>query len=272
MADRTEEETPVVRIVAAAVVLTAALALAGCQGTTSAAPTPVQSTDLTSSDGGFDKQAVIGVVLVDGDAALGEDLRTGLSGAGFRPDVRVAPASGAAASQRTAVAQLVRKGAKALLVHAARPSALTGVIQTAHDAGVVVVSLGDPLPASGTGATACPPTTGCQQAPTTRTCRPPPSRWCGRCSAARSRRPSRATATRPTRSEPSRAAPPGRSALRQQAARLSATGPVSAAPAGGSAQLHQAGNDSVIVSTSAFRDRRGPASHASIAPTKPCAT
>ncbi|WP_263089815.1 substrate-binding domain-containing protein [Curtobacterium sp. RIT-PI-V] len=140
-----------VRIVAAAVVLTAALALAGCQGTTSAAPTPVQSTDLTSSDGGFDKQAVIGVVLVDGDAALGEDLRTGLSGAGFRPDVRVAPASGAAASQRTAVAQLVRKGAKALLVHAARPSALTGVIQTAHDAGVVVVSLGDPLPASGTG-------------------------------------------------------------------------------------------------------------------------
>jgi ABC-type sugar transport system substrate-binding protein len=151
VADRTEEETSVVRIVAAAVVLTAALALAGCQGTTSAAPTPVQSTDLTSSDGGFDKQAVIGVVLVDGDAALAEDLRTGLSGAGFRPDVRVAPASGAAASQRTAVAQLVRKGAKALLVHAARPSALTGVIQTAHDAGVVVVSLGDPLPASGTG-------------------------------------------------------------------------------------------------------------------------
>ncbi|MEJ8283610.1 substrate-binding domain-containing protein [Curtobacterium citreum] len=151
MADRTEEETPVVRIVAAAVVLTAALALAGCQGTTSAAPTPVQSTDLTSSDGGFDKQAVIGVVLVHDDTALGEDLRTGLSDAGFRPDVRVAPASGAAASQRVAVAQLVRKGAKALLVHAARPSALTGVIQTAHDAGVVVVSLGDPLPASGTG-------------------------------------------------------------------------------------------------------------------------
>ncbi|MBT1621490.1 substrate-binding domain-containing protein [Curtobacterium flaccumfaciens pv. oortii] len=140
-----------VRIVAAAVVLTAALALAGCQGTTSAAPTPVQSTDLTSSDGGFDKQAVIGVVLLDDDAALGEDLRTGLADAGFRPDVRVAPASGAAAAQRTAVDQLVRKGAKALLVHAARPSALTGVIQTAHDAGVVVVSLGDPLPASGTG-------------------------------------------------------------------------------------------------------------------------
>ncbi|ROP64211.1 substrate-binding family protein [Curtobacterium sp. PhB115] len=139
------------RIVAAAVAITAALALAGCQGTTSAAPTPVQSTDLTSSDGGFDQQAVIGVVLVHDDADLAADLRTGLTDAGFRPDVRVAPASGAAASQRTAVAQLVRKGAKALLVHAARPSTLTGVVQTAHDAGVVVVSLGDPLPATGTG-------------------------------------------------------------------------------------------------------------------------
>lgn len=139
------------RIVAVTVALAAALTLAGCQGTTSAAPTPVQSTDLTSSDGGFDQQAVIGVVLVHDDAALADRLRTDLTDAGFRPDVRVAPASGAAASQRTAVAQLVRKGAKALLVHAARPPALTGVIQTAHDAGVVVVSLGDPLPATGTG-------------------------------------------------------------------------------------------------------------------------
>lgn len=40
------------RIVAVTVALAAALTLAGCQGTTSAAPTPVQSTDLTSSDGG----------------------------------------------------------------------------------------------------------------------------------------------------------------------------------------------------------------------------
>ncbi|WIE82184.1 substrate-binding domain-containing protein [Curtobacterium sp. MCPF17_021] len=151
MADRTEEETTVLRIVAVTVALAAALTLSGCQGTTSAAPTPVQSTDLTSSDGGFDQQAVIGVVLVHDDAALADRLRTDLTDAGFRPDVRVAPASGAAASQRTAVAQLVRKGAKALLVHAARPSALTGVIQTAHDAGIVVVSLGDPLPATGTG-------------------------------------------------------------------------------------------------------------------------
>ncbi len=139
------------RIVTVTVALAAALTLAGCQSTTSAAPTPVQSTDLTSSDGGFDKQAVIGVVLVHDDAALADELRTGLSDAGFRPDVRVAPASGAASSQRAAVAQLVRKGAKALLVHAERPSTLTGVVQTAHDAGVVVVSLGDQLPAAGTG-------------------------------------------------------------------------------------------------------------------------
>lgn len=36
------------RIVAVTVALAAALTLAGCQGTTSAAPTPVQSTDLTT--------------------------------------------------------------------------------------------------------------------------------------------------------------------------------------------------------------------------------
>ncbi len=35
---------------------------------------------------------------------------------------------------------------------------------------------------------------------------------------------------------------------------------------------HHAGNDSVIVSTRALRERRGPASQAPIAPTKPCAT
>ena len=98
------------RIVAVTVALAAALTLAGCQGTTSAAPTPVQSTDLTSSDGGFDQQAVIGVVLLHDDAALADRLRTDLTDAGFRPDVRVAPASGAAASQQTAVAQLVREG------------------------------------------------------------------------------------------------------------------------------------------------------------------
>ncbi|WFR66684.1 substrate-binding domain-containing protein [Curtobacterium flaccumfaciens] len=122
-------------------------------GTTSTAPTPVQSTDLTSSDGGFDQHAVIGVVLEPGEGTLGEDLRTALADAGFRPDVRIPAGSRAeaAAAQRTAVEQLVRKGAKALLVRAVDASALTGAIQTAHDAGVVVVSVGEPLPTSGTG-------------------------------------------------------------------------------------------------------------------------
>ncbi len=139
------------RFVTAAVVVGVTIALAGCQGTTSAAPSPVQSTDLTSSDGGFDRHAVIGVVLEPGQDALGDDLERGLTDAGFSPDVRVAPASGAAAAQRTAVDRLVRTGAKALLVRPVDASALTGVIQTAHDAGVVVVSLGEPLPTSGTG-------------------------------------------------------------------------------------------------------------------------
>jgi len=140
-----------VRIVTAPLVVAAALVLAGCQGTTSAAPTPVQSTDLTSSDGGFDQHAVIGVVLAPGEDALGGELRAGLAHAGFRPDVRVAPAQGPAAAQRAAVDGLVRSGAKALLVRAVDPSSLRGVVQTAHDAGVVVVALGEPVPTNGTG-------------------------------------------------------------------------------------------------------------------------
>ncbi len=139
------------RTTVVAVAVGVALALTGCQGATTAAPTPVQSTDLTSSDGGFDQQAVVGVVLRPEDAALGTALREGLTGAGFRPDVRVAPTSDAAAAQDRAVDELVRAGAKALLVRAVDADALAGSVQTAHDAGVVVVSLGATVPASGTG-------------------------------------------------------------------------------------------------------------------------
>ena len=139
------------RITVVAVLVGVALALTGCQGATTAAPTPVRSTDLTSSDGGFDRNAVVGVVLPAGDDALAADLEAGLGTAGFRPDVRVAPRTDAATAQRGAVDELVRGGAKALLVRAVDADALTGVVQAAHDAGVVVVSLGDTVPASGTG-------------------------------------------------------------------------------------------------------------------------
>lgn len=139
------------RITVVAVLVGVVLALTGCQGATTAAPTPVRSTDLTSSDGGFDRNAVVGVVLAAGDDALASDLEDGLRDAGFRPDVRVSPRDGAAAAQRGAVDDLVRGGAKALLVRAVDAGALTGAVQTAHDAGVVVVSLGDAVPASGTG-------------------------------------------------------------------------------------------------------------------------
>ncbi len=134
-----------------AVLVAAALALTGCQGPTTVAPTPVRSTDLTSSDGGFAADAVVGVVLAPGDEALAADLERGLTGAGFDPDVRVAPSSATAVEQARSVDALVRAGAKALLVHAADPDALAEGVQTAHDAGVVVVSVGDPVPASGTG-------------------------------------------------------------------------------------------------------------------------
>ncbi len=145
-----------------AVLVAVTLALTGCQGPTTAAPTPVRSTDLTSSDGGFAADAVVGAVLAPGDDALAADLERGLDGAGFEPDVRVAggtaagaagdPAAGdPAAEQARAVDALVRAGAKALLVHPVDADALAGAVQTAHDAGVVVVSVGDPVPASGTG-------------------------------------------------------------------------------------------------------------------------
>ena len=148
------------RILAAAIALSAVAVLAGCTGTTSMAPTPVKSTDLTSSDGGFDQHAVVGVVLLAADAtpgassggvALPDRFREDLTTAGFRPDVRVASATDPASSQASAIRELVRDGAKALLVEAADPDALTGEVQTAHDAGVVVVALADPLPATGTG-------------------------------------------------------------------------------------------------------------------------
>lgn len=148
----------------AVAVLTAALAaatvvLTGCTGTTTAAPTPVRSTDLTSSDGGFADNAVIGVVLTEdagtpsdsGDGrSLATRFREELTEAGFRPDIRVATGD-QPARQRSAVRDLVRTGAKALLVRAADASALRTELRTAHDAGVVVVALDEALPSSGGG-------------------------------------------------------------------------------------------------------------------------
>lgn len=148
----------------AVAVLTAALAattvvLAGCTGTTTAAPTPVRSSDLTSSDGGFAENAVIGVVLTEdagtpsdsGDGrSLATRFREDLTEAGFRPDIRVATGD-QPARQRSAVRDLVRTGAKALLVRAADASALRTELRTAHDAGVVVVALDEALPSSGGG-------------------------------------------------------------------------------------------------------------------------
>lgn len=148
--------------VAAALAVSAVVVLAGCQGTTTVAPSPVRSTDLTSSDGGFAEHAVVGVVLrasatTAGDAGDGasraDRFRTELTEAGFRPDVRVAGAD-EAASQRSAVRTLVRAGAKALLVDAADPASLATELRTAHDAGVVVVALGDALPARSSGGAA----------------------------------------------------------------------------------------------------------------------
>lgn len=147
-------------LVSAALAVIAVVVMTGCTGTTSAAPTPVQSTDLTSSDGGFDQHAVVGVLLLSaaatpgptsGGVALPDRFRSDLTTAGFRPDVRVASATDPATSQVRDVRALVQRGAKALFVEAADPDALTGAIQTAHDAGVVVIALGDPLPSSGTG-------------------------------------------------------------------------------------------------------------------------
>lgn len=124
-----------------AVMAALVLTLTGCQGATTAAPTPVRSTDLTSSDGGFARTAVVGVVLPAGEDALAADLQRGLDAAGFDPDVRVAPRSGGATAQRRAVDELVRAGAKALLLRAVDADALTASVRTARDAGVAVLSV-----------------------------------------------------------------------------------------------------------------------------------
>jgi ABC-type sugar transport system substrate-binding protein len=152
LAGRIEEAVSMRRATAlAAIVAAVALTTAGCTTTSTPAPTPVRSTDLTSSDGGFDEHAVVGVLLRDGTDA--DALSHALTDAGYRPDVRTASgtAGHAAAAQVTAMRALVRTGAKVLVVDAVDPSALDGAIRFAHDAGVVVVSSGSALPGSTSG-------------------------------------------------------------------------------------------------------------------------
>jgi hypothetical protein len=164
-------------LTAAAIVGTVLLGIAGCSGgATTPAPTPVQSSDLTSSDGGFDEQAAIGVVLAPGDAGSGTgsgsgSLKTGtpvapgdvetpsealdarfraaLTDAGYTPEVRVADASTPLASQQRAIHDVVKAGAKVVLVQAVDPDGITAQVRYAHDAGAIVVAVGTAIPGTG---------------------------------------------------------------------------------------------------------------------------
>ncbi|KQO62275.1 hypothetical protein [Curtobacterium sp. Leaf261] len=159
-------------LTAAAILGTAVLGIAGCSGgSTTPAPTPVRSSDLTSSDGGFDEQAVIGVVLapVDGSGsgavktgtpvapghvetpsqALDVRFRSAISAAGYMPEVRVTDAATPVASQQGAIHDVVKAGAKVVFVQAVDPEGITAQIRYAHDAGAIVVALGTAIPGTG---------------------------------------------------------------------------------------------------------------------------
>jgi ABC-type sugar transport system substrate-binding protein len=151
----------------------------GCSGgTTAPAPTPVRSTDLTGSDGGFDEHAVVGVVLApaptSGSGAqktgtpvapgtietpaqtpeqpLGARFAAAIADAGYSPDVRVADTGDPVASQQAELREVVRAGAKVVFVRAVDVDTLGDQVRYAHDAGAVVVAIGPAIPgASGSG-------------------------------------------------------------------------------------------------------------------------
>ncbi|MFZ7087053.1 hypothetical protein [Curtobacterium sp. RRHDQ10] len=161
----------------AAVLGAAVLGVTGCAGgTTSPAPSPVRSTDLTSADGGFDEHAVVGVVLAPLDAAGSGATKTGtpiapghvetpaepldvrfdaaIADAGYVPEVRVADAADPVSSQQRAIDEVVQAGAKVVLVQAVDRTRLGDQVRSAHDAGALVVAIGPRIPgsrASGTG-------------------------------------------------------------------------------------------------------------------------
>lgn len=160
-------------LTAAALVGTVVLGIAGCSGgATTPAPTPVRSTDLTSSDGGFDEQAVIGVVLAPTDAGTGSGavktgtpvapgdvetpsesldarFRASITDAGYMPEVRVADTATPLVSQQRAIHDVVQAGAKVVFVQAVDPDGITGQVRYAHDAGAIVVAVGTAIPGTG---------------------------------------------------------------------------------------------------------------------------
>ncbi|WP_299091197.1 sugar-binding protein [uncultured Microbacterium sp.] len=128
-----------IALAAAAMAAVAALALTGCSG---GARTDAASTDAAAA--GFAADATIGVALPDKTSenwVLAGDLFTsGLTDAGFKPDVQYAPATNTVAEQQNQISAMITNGAKVIVIGAKDGKQLGTQLQQAADAGVKIIA------------------------------------------------------------------------------------------------------------------------------------
>ncbi len=124
-------------IASASIAAVAALTLAGCAGRadTGTGATPAA---------GFPADSVIGVALPDKTSEnwvlAGDLFTTGLTDAGFTPDVQYAPATNTVAEQQNQITSMVTNGAKVIIIGAKDGSQLSAQVEAARDAGVKVIA------------------------------------------------------------------------------------------------------------------------------------
>ncbi len=121
-----------------AIVVAALLALVGCArgepSPTATSPTPSESA------GGFPPGSTIGVSFPEGSLA-GEALRSGLTTAGFVPDVRYAAGEDAVAQQQEQIMAMIDEGAKVILIRPTDGGRLSPQLDAAKAAGIAVIAL-----------------------------------------------------------------------------------------------------------------------------------
>lgn len=114
----------------------AALTLSGCSTRT--------DTGTGDTAAGFAADSVIGVALPDKTSEnwvlAGDLFTTGLTDAGFKPDVQYAPASNTVAEQQNQITSMVTNGAKVIIIGAKDGAQLSAQVEAAHAAGAVVIA------------------------------------------------------------------------------------------------------------------------------------
>jgi putative multiple sugar transport system substrate-binding protein len=112
------------------------LALAGCSSRTEDGG--------GAAEAGFEEGSVIGVALPSKTSEnwvlAGDLFETGLAEAGFEADVQYAGASTAVKDQQDQISAMITNGAKVIVIGAADGGQLATQVQTAHDAGAVVIA------------------------------------------------------------------------------------------------------------------------------------